>query len=353
MSFQSTIVNDGTNYIVPTKPYYLRAVRDAIDEISFVTQDFQLLPPYFNNLEDQLSGRQRVTMYGQFDAPTDKNIIKKINGKNGFFLKKTIKEADIDLIWWNEVTNHYLFWGTTKGRVIDAMNRIRSRIVKYVVHLNPAKNIASQHDRSPSPSPASYNAPASFNWQPTSKAAVIDNSRYLMNMIMDGGNDDDLLSTPPPASCYFKPNSSSTPPEQKIFRSVGYRWGDDEDEDDNNVFVERNPLNFSLCLKATPSPVPLAASPPPIIAPSRSRLQSMLNRPPPLKLPVRQPSFSTPPPPPSSGLCFLPATPPPTVRRFLSSPGGPISYYGQDVCRSYSKSSCDSCGAYSPKDYSP
>jgi hypothetical protein len=141
MSFNNNVNNTaaattttGNDYILPFKPYHLRKTTNALDEIRFVTNDLQNLPSYFASLEYELSGRQRFTMYGQFDAPTDKKIIQKINGKNGFFLKKTIREADIDLIWWNEVTNHYLFWGTTKGRIIDAMNRLRSRIAMIVVH---------------------------------------------------------------------------------------------------------------------------------------------------------------------------------------------------------------------------
>ena len=122
--------------IIPSKPYYLRKTITPLDEVCSVTDNFKNVPADFVDLYDDLALRRRVSYYGQFDAPVEHSVLNKVHGKSGFFLKKTIKETGIDFIWHDKKNGLYLFWGSTKLRLIDAMNHIRSRIIKYAVHLS-------------------------------------------------------------------------------------------------------------------------------------------------------------------------------------------------------------------------
>jgi hypothetical protein len=94
------------------------------------------------------------SVYGEYDAPPDRETVQSINGNGGYFLKKTTEAADIYLIWYNRQKNIYKFWGPTERAVRDAMNRIRGRIVKYVVHVNSAEKPTRHNDLAATPPPA-------------------------------------------------------------------------------------------------------------------------------------------------------------------------------------------------------
>jgi hypothetical protein len=80
------------------------------------------------------------SVYGDYAAPPNKQIVDQINGQGGYFLKMTAEAAGIYLIWYQQAKGRYMFWGPTERSVRDGMNRLRGRIVKYVVHLDePAK----------------------------------------------------------------------------------------------------------------------------------------------------------------------------------------------------------------------
>jgi hypothetical protein len=138
---------------VPHKPYYLRETTDALEEICSVTDNLQNVPDQFKMLEFQLQLPYKDNMiYGQFDGPSNIAVIDKVNGVDGFFLKKTIHETVIDFIWFQEENCQYLFWGSSKERVIDAMNRIRSRIIKCVKNCKPETELDEACPPSPLPS---------------------------------------------------------------------------------------------------------------------------------------------------------------------------------------------------------
>lgn len=134
--FQSFPNQKKMSCIIPSKPYYLRKTITPLDEVCSVTDNFKNVPADFVDLYDDLALRRRDSYYGQFDAPVEHSVLNKVHGKSGFFLKKTIKETGIDFIWHDKKNGLYLFWGSTKLRLIDAMNHIRSRIIKYAVHLS-------------------------------------------------------------------------------------------------------------------------------------------------------------------------------------------------------------------------
>jgi hypothetical protein len=120
-------------YHVPSEWFHIRETNNPLDEIRSVTNNLINLPKEYKDLKYLLDGSLRKVScyYGQMDAPSNLAIIKKVNGKRGFFLKKTIHETVIYFIWWDKVNSAYLFWGSCKMPVIDAMNRIRYRILKY------------------------------------------------------------------------------------------------------------------------------------------------------------------------------------------------------------------------------
>jgi hypothetical protein len=72
---------------VPHKPYYLRKTTHALEEIRSVTNNLQNVPEQFERLAFQLRLPYKANMvYGQFDAPANIAVVKKVNGIDGFFL---------------------------------------------------------------------------------------------------------------------------------------------------------------------------------------------------------------------------------------------------------------------------
>ena len=202
---------------VPHKPYYLRSTANALDEIRSVTNNLQNIPSQFNttSLEFRLILSKGDMIYGQFDGPSNRAVVQDVNGDGGFFLNKTFHETAIDFIWWDQKNCQYLFWGSSKKRVINAMNRIRDRIMACV------KNYTLEKEAACPPSPSPFQ------------------SRPLLC---------DIAATPPPPSEYISSRQNSVlysekpsctrarvyderairsrspspaPAPQRIFRSIG------------------------------------------------------------------------------------------------------------------------------------
>jgi len=88
-------------------------------------------------------GLKGSSVYGEYQAPPNTETVEKINGKGGYFLKKTADESNTYLIWYNRKRNIYMFWGALENEVRSAMNRIRGRIIKYIIHIPmSSRNIA-------------------------------------------------------------------------------------------------------------------------------------------------------------------------------------------------------------------
>lgn len=179
------IVN--TELLVPTKPYYLRETTNAMDEISRITENFKYIPT------DIELHYQPNMIYGQFDAPSRISVITSVNGVNGFFLKKTIRETGIAFIWFDVIIGHYLFWGNDKKSVINAMNKIRNRIIKYTVYVKPIANVETDKMRSPSPEPEQIRPVSRKNIRAI-QTPEQDNDKDNDN-VNDG---EDIFTTPPP-----------------------------------------------------------------------------------------------------------------------------------------------------------
>jgi hypothetical protein len=137
-------------YQPPTKPYCLVSTLRPLEEISDVTNNFQSISPEFMLvLMTRMSQRLWPTTYGSFKAPPYTESIKMSIGANGYFLKLTTQNCDVDLIWYDKKSEQFMFWGPSPYAVIQAMNHIRSRIVKYTVYI-----AAQPYRQQTSPTPA-------------------------------------------------------------------------------------------------------------------------------------------------------------------------------------------------------
>ena len=124
-------------YQVPEKnEYYYDESTNPIEEICKYTDNLESIQPEIRyRMLSDICRQKSTSVYGDYAAPPSKQIVDQINGQGGYFLKMTAKAAGIYLIWYYQAKERYLFWGPSQRSVRDAMNRIRGRIVKYVVHL--------------------------------------------------------------------------------------------------------------------------------------------------------------------------------------------------------------------------
>lgn len=137
------------SYQVPEKSdYYYDESSNPIEEICKYTDNLECIPPEMRyQMLSEICRQKGSSVYGQYDAPPNKHIVAQINGERGYFLKKTTTAANIYLIWYHPSKERYMFWGPSERTVRDAMNRIRGRIVKYVVHLDrPSKRTEEDVD---------------------------------------------------------------------------------------------------------------------------------------------------------------------------------------------------------------
>lgn len=137
------------SYQVPEKSdYYYDESTNPIEEICKYTDNLEYIPPEIRyQMLSEICRQKGSSVYGHYDAPPNKHIVAQINGERGYFLKKTTTAANIYLIWYHPSKERYMFWGPSERTVRDAMNRIRGRIVKYVVHLDrPSKRTEEDVD---------------------------------------------------------------------------------------------------------------------------------------------------------------------------------------------------------------
>jgi hypothetical protein len=127
-------------YQIPAKPYYLSQTVRPLEEICRVTNNFTYMSEDFKRtLFFRIGNRQWPTTFGMFKSPSDVDALKKIIGIDGYFLKLTTQNCDVDIIWHDRQNNMFVFWGPCIYAVVQAMNQIRSRIIKYTVYVNPAQ----------------------------------------------------------------------------------------------------------------------------------------------------------------------------------------------------------------------
>lgn len=132
-------------YDIPAKPYFTAPAPHLLEEICRLTEDLELLEPeYRRDMLQRIRGHAWGTaVYGEYPAPPDVEAQKLIIGKGGYYFKITTQNTGIYLIWHNRLRNIFGFWAPNKDTLFLAMNLIRSRLVKIVVHVLPEKRQAA------------------------------------------------------------------------------------------------------------------------------------------------------------------------------------------------------------------
>ena len=211
-------------YQVPSKEsYFFDRCEQPMVEICEATNSFQLLPDDFKfpmlTFICAHSHEGRPSVYGEYDAPPDWTIVESINGKGGYFLKKTAEVANIYLIWHHRQKNIYKFWGPSEREVRDAMNRIRGRIVKYVKYVVHGQTPA--HGQPPTLQ-RSYNmnannladSPPPMTPKPMTMTLPQASKNYIKARPMDF-----------PASCAWILESAQSPQQEPLRRTKSLKHG--------------------------------------------------------------------------------------------------------------------------------
>jgi len=111
---------------------------DALRDISYFTNGFQNLKADAGFVEQLYNKilRKPTCIVGYLMAPplaqpNTVDVLKKVIGQNGYFLKFTTTNCGIYFIWYNPTLNNLLFWAPNRFTIIKAMKVIRSRLLKY------------------------------------------------------------------------------------------------------------------------------------------------------------------------------------------------------------------------------
>ena len=213
-------------YRIPPKVYLLRSTTHPIEEIGAHTDLFQKISePYREFLFRRLCDRAKLeTMYSDLPAPSEVELLKQIIGENGHYLKLTTSNCNVDFIWHDREAKLFRFWAPKKYNLIQAMNIIRGRIIKYVgfpsysgepfINFPPPPPPPKHEYRSASPEPITP--------EPITPERVFQPIQRSMSMMYPT----DLAATPEPAH-------DSVGQLMPIMRSMSmhHPQSDDYDED--------------------------------------------------------------------------------------------------------------------------
>ena len=64
-------------------------------------------------------------------SANSQDVIKKVIGTQGYWLKLTTQNSGVHFIWYEPVLNNFLFWAPDRRSIVAAMKAIRWRIIKY------------------------------------------------------------------------------------------------------------------------------------------------------------------------------------------------------------------------------
>ena len=91
------------------------------------------------NINRHFGAVNKPVIIGYIPAPpknNDKNIdvVKKVIGANGYWLKKTTENSGVHMIWYDMDLNNFLFWAPNRFTISRAMKAIRWRLIKFYEH---------------------------------------------------------------------------------------------------------------------------------------------------------------------------------------------------------------------------
>ena len=89
-----------------------------------------------NSINRHFGRVNKPVIIGYIPAPPKTNannidVVKKIIGQNGYWLKKTTENCGVHFIWYDSTLNNFLFWAPNRFTISKAMNMIRWRLIKY------------------------------------------------------------------------------------------------------------------------------------------------------------------------------------------------------------------------------
>jgi hypothetical protein len=138
---EMAFANESPNTVMPPKkniiapPTWFNLVKisnfDMLSQISYLTRQFNDLPPDLANWIIYDAQTRPYSFYGTIPAPPSTDLVKQIIGINGYYLKLTTQNSLVDFIWHDRVRNEFQFWGEYQS-CVKAMKEIRYRICKYV-----------------------------------------------------------------------------------------------------------------------------------------------------------------------------------------------------------------------------
>ena len=64
-------------------------------------------------------------------SSNSQDVIKKVIGSQGYWLKKTTHDCGVHFIWYEPVLNNFLFWAPDRYSIVRAMKALRWRLIKY------------------------------------------------------------------------------------------------------------------------------------------------------------------------------------------------------------------------------
>jgi hypothetical protein len=200
-------------YEIPSRSFNITEEHNPIEVINKLTNGFSNISK--NTEQDILSricNRKKPTIFGKFKAPS-KPIADKINGKDGYFLEKTMHDSNIDLIWYDDIKSEYLFWGSSIYKVSDAMSRIRYRIIKHKPEPAPAEQEQEPAEQESAQQESAQQEPAEQEPAEQEQAPAEQEQEPA-----EQEQEPSIAGTPPPRD--------EKPYTQQIFRSIGERHGD-------------------------------------------------------------------------------------------------------------------------------
>ena len=114
----------------------------ALYDINMITDNLKNVDSYYayrlsTNLQWRAKSNQNYEVVGYIPAPPSiidpkREILKQIIGKDGCYFKQTTENCDIDFIYYDNLSENFVFWGSSQFNTTNAMKIIRSRICRTI-----------------------------------------------------------------------------------------------------------------------------------------------------------------------------------------------------------------------------
>ena len=100
---------------------------ECVKSIAEVTHGFHLNSEYVGRLIQTIYSKMGI-IKGTMAAPWSPEVRESVVGPKGRFFKLTTVNCDVIFIWHDKTEHEYVFFGSSKRRVVQAMHVIKNRI---------------------------------------------------------------------------------------------------------------------------------------------------------------------------------------------------------------------------------